>query len=74
MDRGLSGHENSMRQRRTGIVCCSPWGRRVGHHLATEQQHGQDFPGGSVVKTTSASTKDLSSIVAPGRFLMLLGS
>ena len=21
-----------------GLVCCSPWGRRVGHDLATEQQ------------------------------------
>ena len=21
-----------------GLACCSPWGRRVGHNLATEQQ------------------------------------
>ena len=23
---------------RGGLVCCSPWGLRVGHDLATEQQ------------------------------------
>ena len=22
------------------LACCSPWGRRVGHDLATEQQQG----------------------------------
>ena len=21
-----------------GLACCSPWGRRVGHNLVTEQQ------------------------------------
>ena len=20
------------------LACCSPWGHRIGHHLATEQQ------------------------------------
>ena len=24
-----------------GLTCCSPWGRRVGHAWATEQQHKQ---------------------------------
>ena len=23
----------------TSLVCCSPWGRRVGHDLVTKQQH-----------------------------------
>ena len=29
------------------LVCCSPWGRRVGHDLATEQEQEpreNDFP------------------------------
>ena len=24
-----------------GLACCSPWGRRVGHDWAAEQQHSQ---------------------------------
>ena len=26
------------------LACCSPWGDRVGHDLATEQQHGYFIP------------------------------
>ena len=39
---GLNGHEfeqtpgDSVRQE--SMVCCSPWGCRVGHDIATEQQ------------------------------------
>ena len=26
------------------LACCSPWGCRVGHDLATEQQNGSSIP------------------------------
>ena len=26
-----------------GLACCSPWGRRVGHDLATEPQQTPDY-------------------------------
>ena len=36
------GHEFEQTQGGTegqgSLVCCSPWGRRVGHNLVTEQQ------------------------------------
>ena len=37
----LNGHElNKLRQivEDRSLMCCSPWGHRVGHDLATEQQ------------------------------------
>ena len=46
----------------------------VGHNLTSGQQQGQDFPGGSVLKNTSANTRDLSSVAGPGGFLMPLGN
>ena len=46
----------------------------VGHNLTSGQQQGQDFPGGSVLKNTSANTRDLSSVAGPRRFLMPLGN
>ena len=41
----LNGHESEQipgdSERQGILVCCSPWGlQRVGHHLVTEQQHG----------------------------------
>ena len=41
----LNGHESEQIPRDSEgqgiLVCCSPWGlQRVGHHLVTEQQHG----------------------------------
>ena len=42
----LKGHgiEQTLgdREGQGSLVCCSPWGRRVGHNLATkqQQQHG----------------------------------
>ena len=39
----LSGHEFEQAPGDGGgqksLACCSPWGHRVGHDLATEQQH-----------------------------------
>ena len=34
------------------LACCSPWGRRVGYNLATQQQQ-QRMPGGRACSTTS---------------------
>ena len=42
----LNGHEFEQTlgdsEGQGSLVCCSPWGRRVGHNLATkqQQQHG----------------------------------
>ena len=41
----LNGHESEQipgdSEGQGILVCCSPWGsQRVGHHLVTEQQHG----------------------------------
>ena len=39
----LNGHESEQApgggEGQGSLECCSPWGRRVGHDLATEQQH-----------------------------------
>ena len=39
---GLSGHEFDQTlgdsKGQGSLVCCSPWGRRVGHNLVTKQQ------------------------------------
>ena len=35
----LSGHLETVEDSR---VCCSPWGHRVGHDLATEQQRQEE--------------------------------
>ena len=39
----LSGHESEQtpgdNEGQGSLVCCSPWGYRIGHDLATEQQH-----------------------------------
>ena len=38
----LNGHELEQapgdREGQGSVACCSPWGRRVGHDIATEQQ------------------------------------
>ena len=38
----LNGHEfeqtSGDSERQGSLACCSSWGRRVGHNLATEQQ------------------------------------
>ena len=38
----LNGHESEQApgggEGQGSLECCSPWGRRVGHDLATEQQ------------------------------------
>ena len=38
----LNGHESEQTPRDSkgqgSLACCSPWGRRVGHNLAAEQQ------------------------------------
>ena len=38
----LNGHESEQTpgdsEGQGGLVCCSPWDRRVGHDLTTEQQ------------------------------------
>ena len=31
-------------ERQESLMCCSPWARRVGHNLATEQQPGDVLP------------------------------
>ena len=40
------------------LVCCSPWGRRVGHDWATE--HNKNLISGTVSLTTSQYLEDLS--------------
>ena len=39
---GLNGHEFEQTpgdsEGRGSLVCCSPWSRKVGQHLATEQR------------------------------------
>jgi len=39
----LNGHECEQTLGNTegqaSLACCSPWGHRVGHNLAAEQQH-----------------------------------
>ena len=43
----LSGHELEQTledsEGQGSLACCSPWGRRVGHYLATEQQQTADL-------------------------------
>ena len=43
----FNGHELGQTlgggERQGGLVCCSPWGRKVGHNLVTEQQHPYSF-------------------------------
>ena len=42
LQHGLNGHELEQTPRDSegqgSLVCCSPWGSRVGHDLATKQQ------------------------------------
>ena len=38
MDVSLSKLQELMKDREGSLTCCSPWGRRVSHDLATEQQ------------------------------------
>ena len=42
----LNGHEFEQApgdgEGQGSLACCSPWGRRVGHELATEQQQLTD--------------------------------
>ena len=39
----LNGHESEQisgdSKGQASLACCSPWGHKVGHDLATEQQH-----------------------------------
>ena len=43
----LNGHELDQTlgdgEGQASLACCSPWGRRVGHDLATEQQEAMIY-------------------------------
>ena len=47
----LNGHESEQTQRdgegQGRLACCSPWGCRVGHDLATEQHNNKKENNGS---------------------------
>ena len=69
----LNGHEfeqtSGDSEGQDSLAGCSPWGQRVGHNLATEQQeqyYPSGFPGGSVVKNPPANAGDVGSGRSPG--------
>ena len=43
----FNGHEFEQTpgdsERQGSLACCSPWGRRVGHDIPTEQQQHTEF-------------------------------
>ena len=56
----LNGHEFEQTlgdsERQGSLTCCSPWGRIVGHNLATEQQ--QKLHGSKRTTMSSRSRKE----------------
>ena len=51
-------------------ACCSPWGRKESdttEWLSNDNKGREGFPGGSVVKTLPANTRDMESILGLGR-------
>ena len=61
----LNGHESEQTGEGEGqgsLVCCSPWGNRVGHDFETEQQQCHWAPKSLQMVTAAMKLKDAYSL------------
>ena len=69
----LSGHEFEQAprdgERQGSLVCCSPWGLRVGQDWVTQQQQREswNFPDGSEGKGYACNVGNMGSVPGSGR-------